>query len=162
MARRSRHSNRSSRSERRYRSTKRKLRRITAKLDNLTQIMLKQSQPTQTTQTTTQKETPMQQSLNNLKEITTPRQAKNGTRMFQCLTTGDLYGSYASGYVRRKNVNGDSQRFYQLNPVNVTKQTHKLNNGTEYVHSQYKRIMLPNESDRLALIERRAASCRTK
>lgn len=91
--------------------------------------------------------------LNN--EITTPRQSQNGTRMFQCPKTGDLYGSYASGYVRRKNVNGDSKRFYQLNPVDVTKQTYTLNNGTEYVYCQYKRIMIPNESDRLALIQRR-------
>lgn len=91
--------------------------------------------------------------LNN--EITTPRQSQNGTRMFQCPTTGDLYGSYASGYVRRKNVNGESKRFYQLNPVDVIKQTHKLFNGTEYVYSQYKRIMINNESDRLALIQRR-------
>jgi hypothetical protein len=85
-------------------------------------------------------------------EITTPRQAKNGTRMFQCPKTGDLYGSYTSGYVRRK---CDSQGFYQLNPVNVTKKTHKLNNGFEYVYHSTKRIMIPNESDRLSLIELR-------
>ena len=146
----------SSRSERRYRSTKRKLRRITSKLDTLTQLFLKQSQTTQT-QTTipTQKETPMKQSINNLKEITTPRQAKNGTRMFQCPQTGDLYGSYASGYTRRKSASAESQRFYQLNPVDVTKQNIKLNNGFEYVYHSTKRIMIPNESDRLALIEQR-------
>ena len=65
--------------------------------------------------------------LNN--EITTPRQAKNGTRMFQCFQTGDLYGSYASGYVRRKSASSNSRRFYQLNPVNVTKQNIKMKNG---------------------------------
>ena len=159
MPRRSKHSNRSSRSERRYRSTKRKLRKITSKLDTLTQLMLKQSQTT-ATQTTTQTEkvVPMQQSINNLTEITTPRQSKNGTRMFRCTQTGDLYGSYASGYVRRKSASAESQRFYQLNPVNVTKQTRKLSNGFEYINSQYKRIMIPNEADRLALIQRRAAS----
>ena len=38
---------------------------------------------------------------NNLIEITTPLQSKNGTRMFECTRTGAHYGSYASGYVRR-------------------------------------------------------------
>lgn len=94
--------------------------------------------------------------LNN--EITSSRQAKNGTRMFQCPQTGDLYGSYASGYVRRKSASAESQRFYQLNPVDVTKQNIKLNNGFEYVYHSTKRIMIPNESDRLEIIQRRAAS----
>ena len=57
---------------------------------------------------------------NNLIEITTPLQSKNGTRMFKCTRTGAHYGSYASGYVRRK-VNGSqpSGRFYQLNKKEV-------------------------------------------
>ena len=38
--------------------------------------------------------------LNN--EITTPRQAKNGTRAFKCNRTGYTYTSYSSGYVRRQ------------------------------------------------------------
>lgn len=38
----------------------------------------------------------------NLTEITTPRQTRNGTRMFHCSRTNALYGSYISGYVRRE------------------------------------------------------------
>ena len=47
-----------------------------------------------------------------LKEITTQRQARNGTRIFLC-PTGEKLGSYESGYVRRCN---SSDRIYQLNP----------------------------------------------
>lgn len=48
----------------------------------------------------------------NLKEVTTQRQAKNGTRIFLC-PGGELLGSYSSGYVRRCD---SSDRIYQLNP----------------------------------------------
>lgn len=47
-----------------------------------------------------------------LKEVTTQRQAKNGTRIFRC-PGGQLLGSYASGYVRRCD---SSDRIWQLNP----------------------------------------------
>ena len=48
----------------------------------------------------------------NLKEVTTQRQAKNGTRIFLC-PGGELMGSYSSGYVRRCD---SSDRIWQLNP----------------------------------------------
>ena len=48
----------------------------------------------------------------NIKEVTTQRQAKNGTRIFLC-PTGQLLGSYKSGYVRRCD---SSDRIWQLNP----------------------------------------------
>ena len=47
-----------------------------------------------------------------LKEVTTQRQAKNGTRIFRC-PDGQLLGSYSSGYVRRCD---SSDRIWQLNP----------------------------------------------
>ena len=47
-----------------------------------------------------------------LKEVTTQRQAKNGTRIFLC-PGGELIGSYSSGYVRRCD---SSDRIWQLNP----------------------------------------------
>ena len=47
-----------------------------------------------------------------LKEVTTQRQAKNGTRIFLC-PGGELMGSYSSGYVRRCD---SSDRIWQLNP----------------------------------------------
>ena len=49
----------------------------------------------------------------NIKEITTDRQKKNGTRQF-VLPNGDEIASYTSGYVRRCN---SSDRLYQLNKV---------------------------------------------
>ena len=48
----------------------------------------------------------------NIKEVTTQRQAKNGTRIFLC-PKGQLLGSYKSGYVRRCD---SSDRIWQLNP----------------------------------------------
>ena len=48
----------------------------------------------------------------NIKEVTTQRQAINGTRIFIC-PDGQLLGSYKSGYVRRCD---SSDRIWQLNP----------------------------------------------
>jgi len=49
----------------------------------------------------------------DIKEMTTDRQKKNGTRQF-VLPNGDEIASYTSGYVRRCN---SSDRLYQLNKV---------------------------------------------
>ena len=89
----------------------------------------------------------------NLNEITTERQLKNGTRMFKCIQTGDLYASYSSGYVRRKAANSD--RFYQLNKKNVTKVFNKQLNMEFDVT---KRIMIKSEQDRLNLINQRTSN----
>jgi hypothetical protein len=48
----------------------------------------------------------------NIKEVTTQRQAKNGTRQF-LLPTGQMLASYKTGYVRRCD---SSDRIWQLNP----------------------------------------------
>ncbi len=48
----------------------------------------------------------------DIREITTKRQAKNGTRAFK-MPTGQILASYESGYVRRCDR---SDRVYQLNP----------------------------------------------
>ena len=76
--------------------------------------------------------------LNN--EITTPRQAQNGTRAFLCNRTGAIYTSHSNGYVRRQIIN--TRNYSGQYQINTRK------NGV--------RIMLSNESDRLALIEKRA------
>jgi hypothetical protein len=86
----------------------------------------------------------------NLIEITTPRQLKNGTRMFQCIHTGDLYGSYASGYVRRKTAGSD--RFYQLNKQSKVKVFNKQLN-MEFINTN--RIKIESAQDRLNLINQR-------
>ena len=49
----------------------------------------------------------------DIKEMTTDRQKKNGTKQF-VLPNGDQIASYTSGYVRRCN---SSDRIYQLNKV---------------------------------------------
>ena len=52
-----------------------------------------------------------------IKEITTQRQAKNGTRQFK-MPTGQEIASYQSGMVRRCD---SSDRIWQLNPKYKTK-----------------------------------------
>jgi len=47
----------------------------------------------------------------NIREVTTPRQKANGTKMFQ-LPNGVLIASYKSGYVRKVSY---GNRVYQLN-----------------------------------------------
>ena len=89
----------------------------------------------------------------NLIEITTQRQLNNGTRMFKCIQTGDLYASYSSGYVRRKSANSD--RFYQLNKKNVSKVFNKQLNRA---FNNTKRIMIESEQDRLNLINQRTSN----
>ena len=86
----------------------------------------------------------------NLIEITTALQAKNGTRMFKCTRTGAIYGSYASGYVRRK-TNPDS-RFYQLNKTFKPFPDH-----SNYI----KRERLTTEAARLNLIDQRSSKFKT-
>ena len=49
----------------------------------------------------------------DIKEMTTDRQKKNGTRQF-VLPNGDYLASYKTGYVRRCN---SSDRIYQLNKM---------------------------------------------
>ena len=53
----------------------------------------------------------------NIQEVTTQRQAKNGTRQFK-MPTGQEIASYKSGYVRRCD---SSDRIWQLNPKYKTK-----------------------------------------
>jgi len=53
----------------------------------------------------------------DIREITTQRQAKNGTRQFK-MPTGQEIASYKSGYVRRCD---SSDRVWQLNPKYKTK-----------------------------------------
>ena len=96
---------------------------------------------------------------NNLIEITTALQSKNGTRMFQCTRTGAHYGSYASGYVRRK-VNGNQTegRFYQLNKQE-TFQT--FNKQLNMAFTRTSRVLIDSEADRLDLIKQRSSKFKT-
>ena len=91
---------------------------------------------------------------NDLIEITTPLQSKNGTRMFECTRTGAHYGSYASGYVRRKtNGSHNTKRFYQLNKK---KNFPVFNAELNMTFNNTQRVMINTEEERLALINQRS------
>ena len=83
--------------------------------------------------------------LLNIKEVTTNRQALNGTRDFELPIKDKLSGkkirlaSFKTGYVRNQNCCYSN---YQLNKVVRYKEK-----GNRYYH--YKRILIPNEVDRL-------------
>lgn len=95
--------------------------------------------------------------LNN--EVTTVRQAKNGTRAFLCERTGCTYISYASGYVRRLRpaTKCTSVGIYQLNAKTEEKTSFELF-GRVIIRNKVKSIMIHDEAARLELIEKRAKS----
>ena len=82
--------------------------------------------------------------LLDIKEVTTPRQALNGTREFE-LPIKYRWGknirlaSFKTGYVRNQNCCYSN---YQLNKVIRYKEK-----GNRYYN--YKRVLIPNEVDRL-------------
>ena len=94
------------------------------------------------------------------KEITTKRQEKNGTRIFQLpIKKYGQYievGSFESGYIRRMN---GGYTPYQLNKCEKYDHYYKLYdysndnspkfNGNYRKHECVKRILIPNEVDRL-------------
>ena len=89
----------------------------------------------------------------NLKEVTTQRQAKNGTRIFLC-PGGELIGSYSSGYVRRCN---SSDRIWQLNPKYQREDRWMWldkDTGKTYVRkgTAWARTLIYNEMTRLVFI----------
>ena len=89
----------------------------------------------------------------NLKEVTTQRQAKNGTRIFLC-PGGELIGSYSSGYVRRCN---SSDRIWQLNPKDQREDRWMWldkDTGKTYVRkgTAWARTLIYNEMTRLVFI----------
>jgi len=89
----------------------------------------------------------------NLKEVTTQRQAKNGTRIFLC-PGGELLGSYSSGYVRRCN---SSDRIYQVNPKYQREDRWMWldkDTGKTYVRkgTAWARTLIYNEMTRLVFI----------
>ena len=83
--------------------------------------------------------------LLGIKEVTTPRQALNGTREFELPIKDKWSGikirlaSFKTGYVRNQN---SCYSNYQLNKVIRYKEK-----GNRYYN--YKRILIPNEVDRL-------------
>ena len=88
--------------------------------------------------------------LLDIQEVTTSKQKKNGTREFK-LPVKDQYGaeihvaSFASGYVRRTKAGGYCPS-WQLNKTKKNFEKEWLNG---YKYYSTKRILIPNEQDRL-------------
>ena len=107
-----------------------------------------------------EKELYRQMDLLQMKEISTYRQQKNGTRIFELpikkYGSKIQVGSFKSGYVRRMN---GGYTPYQLNKTEKFDHYYKLYdysndnspkfNGNYRKHECVKRILIPNEVDRL-------------
>jgi len=100
--------------------------------------------------------------LLQIKEITTDRQKKNGTRVFKLpmkaywryagYSEPVILATYKSGYVRRLLTNSGvygGAGCYQLNKVTKGDRYYKLNNGDYRKFKMYQRTLIPNEVDRL-------------
>ena len=100
--------------------------------------------------------------LLGIKEITSRRQARNGTRKFKLpmryyseydsrWNYDIVLSSFKSGYVRKTCYD----REYQINKVKKTSKYHKYlgpNDNRYYKIDHYERILIPNELDRLEYI----------
>ena len=100
--------------------------------------------------------------LLQIKEITTDRQKKNGTRMFKLpmkaywkyadYSEPVILATYKSGYVRRLLTNSGvygGAGCYQLNKVTKGDRYYKLSSGDYRKFNVHKRTLIPNEVDRL-------------
>ena len=91
-----------------------------------------------------------QMNLLQMKEITTERQKKNGTRIFQLpIKMYGKYikvGSFESGYVRNNNCGYSN---YQLNKCKMSKRYYQYANGKVHEFDTKERILIPREQDRL-------------
>ena len=89
----------------------------------------------------------------DMKEVTTERQKKNGTREFE-LPIKDSYtgrkirvASFSTGYVRNQNSASSN---YQLNKqIDGKPEYFKLPNGDYRKYTGKVRVLIPNEQDRL-------------
>ncbi len=90
----------------------------------------------------------------DLVEITSDRQAKNGTRAYLDAQAKCVYTLKRSGYVHRQETEGYRQR-YQLNP------TRKISRfAGQYEFPGVERVMVPKLSEQVDLVLSRALSYR--
>ena len=87
-----------------------------------------------------------------VKNVTTNRQKKNGTTMFE-LPTGDNVAEFKSGYIRKYLMSGQKNlKFhscYQLNPVYKTKWK-AINSSGKLVESEMnERMLIYSRAERL-------------
>ncbi len=98
-------------------------------------------------------------------ELTTQRQANNGTQCFHDPITGCDYLSYESGYVRRKysslSYRGYVQTsIYQLNKTQIVPITWTRMDGTVRNSTKVERIMEMNLESRIDIIVRATTNFR--
>jgi hypothetical protein len=86
------------------------------------------------------------------KDVTTNRQKKNGTTMFE-LPTGDTVAEFKSGYIRKYLMSGQKNlKFYtcyQLNPQYKTVFKTITHSGREFVTDRNNRMLIWNRAERL-------------
>ena len=86
------------------------------------------------------------------KDVTTDRQKKNGTTMFE-LPTGDTVAEFKSGYIRKYLMSGQKNlKFhtcYQLNPQYKTVFKTISHSGREFVTDRNNRMLIWNRAERL-------------
>lgn len=87
-----------------------------------------------------------------MREITTDKQLRNGTRMFIDPQSNTRYASYKSGYVRRVYPYGNTESMYPLN----RRQSPNANWNTNPQGIPVACELISDPVDRLKVIERRA------
>ncbi len=98
-------------------------------------------------------------------EVTSQRQADNGTVCYHDPIANCDYMSYESGYVRRKysarNWRGNIvNTVYQLNKTRQVPVTYTGWDGNVYNSTKTERILVPNHEDRMEIIYRAAVNYR--
>ena len=94
-----------------------------------------------------------QMQLLGIQDVSTPRQVKNGTIVWQLPILSDKkntyieYASFASGYVRNQGV--DCHSNWQINKCKMGKREYKYPNGWTHEFDTKERILIPIEIDRL-------------
>ena len=92
-------------------------------------------------------------------EVTSQRQANNGTQCFHDPISGCDYLSYESGYVRRK-FNSRYFSGYQLNKTRIIPITWTRGDGTIYHSTKVERIMEMDPEKRIDIIVRATTNYR--
>jgi len=94
-----------------------------------------------------------QMQLLGIQDVSTRRQARNGTIVWRLPILSDRagryieYASFASGYVRNQGVDCSSN--WQINKCKMGKRYYKYPNGKTYTFDTKERILIPIEIDRL-------------
>lgn len=100
-----------------------------------------------------------------LVEVTSQRQADNGTLCFHDPVTGCDYMSYESGYVRRSYTSKSYWSGQEVNTIYQLNRTRKATRVSEWSGREYKcteRILEPNHDKRIDMIARAAINYRNK